>query len=63
MLTKHLVNLARAAGLNELAADVLPENAAMRKVLGKFGFQTGRSDDPRVIHMRLPLTEIEAVSL
>jgi hypothetical protein len=29
----------------------------MRKVLGKFGFQAGRSHDPQVIHMTLPLTE------
>jgi len=57
MLTRHLASLARAAGVNELAADVLPENAAMRKVLGKFGFQAGRSHDPQVIHMTLPLTE------
>jgi GNAT superfamily N-acetyltransferase len=57
MLTRHLASLARAAGLNELAADVLPENTAMRKVLGKFGFQAGRSHDPQVIHMTLPLTE------
>jgi RimJ/RimL family protein N-acetyltransferase len=57
MLTRHLVNLARAAGLRELVADVLPENTAMRKVLGKFGFRAGRSQDPRVIHMTVPLTE------
>ena len=57
MLTRHLVNLARVAGLKELAADVLPENAAMRKVLGKFGFRTGRSQDPQVIHMTVPLAE------
>src|ERR1700741_1627793 len=38
LLTSHLVNLARAAGLNDLAADVLPENVPMRKVLAKFGF-------------------------
>jgi RimJ/RimL family protein N-acetyltransferase len=57
LLTRHLVNLARAAGLKELAADVLPENAAMRKVLGKFGFQTGCSQDPGVIHMTVPLAK------
>jgi RimJ/RimL family protein N-acetyltransferase len=57
MLTRHLASLARSAGLNELAADVLPENAAMRKVLGKFGFEVGHSHDPQVIHMTLPLTE------
>ena len=57
MLTRHLTSLARAAGLKELVADVLPENAAMRKVLGKFGFQAGRSHDPQVIHMTMPLTD------
>ena len=57
LLTQHLVALAREAGLKELAADVLPENAAMRRVLGKFGFKSGRSGDPQVIHMILPLME------
>jgi RimJ/RimL family protein N-acetyltransferase len=55
MLTRHLVGLARTARLRELAADVLPENTAMRKVLGKFSFQTGRSLDPQVVHLTLPL--------
>jgi RimJ/RimL family protein N-acetyltransferase len=55
MLTRHLVGLARAAGLKQLAADVLPGNVAMRKVLGKFGFQTARSQDPQVVHLTLPL--------
>jgi RimJ/RimL family protein N-acetyltransferase len=55
LLTKHLTGLARAAGLKELVADVLPENTAMRKVLGKFGFRTARSLDPQVIHLTLPL--------
>jgi GNAT superfamily N-acetyltransferase len=57
MLTRHLASVARAAGLSELAADILRENAAMRRVLGKFGFQAGRSDDPQVIHMTMPLTD------
>ena len=55
LLTRHLVELARAAGLKQLAADVLPENAAMRKVLGKSGFRTVRSQDPQVVHLTLPL--------
>ena len=59
MLTRHLVNVARIAGLKELAADVLPENVAMRKVLGKYGFQIGRSPDPDVIRMAMPLTELK----
>lgn len=55
LLTRHLTGLARAAGIKELVADVLPENVAMRKVLGKFGFRTARSLDPQVIHLSLPL--------
>jgi RimJ/RimL family protein N-acetyltransferase len=55
MLTRHLVGLARAAGLKQLVADVLPGNIAMRKVLGKVGFQTARSRDPKVVHLTLPL--------
>jgi RimJ/RimL family protein N-acetyltransferase len=43
MLMRPLASLARAAGLDELAADVLPENSAMRRVLGKYGFQASRS--------------------
>ena len=55
MLTRHLVGLARAAGLKQLAADVLPGNAAMRHVLEKLGFQTARSADPQVVHLTLRL--------
>jgi len=55
LLTKHLTGLARAAGLKDLVADVLPENIAMRKVLGKFGFRIARSLDPQVVHLTLPL--------
>jgi RimJ/RimL family protein N-acetyltransferase len=54
ILTRHLVGLARAAGLRQLSADVLPENMAMRKVLEKFGFQA-RGRDPQVVHLTLPL--------
>jgi RimJ/RimL family protein N-acetyltransferase len=55
LLTRHITGLARATGLKELVADVLPENMAMRKVLGKFGFRTTRSTDPQVVHLTLPL--------
>ena len=54
ILVRHLVGLARAAGLKQLSADVLPENMAMLNVLGKFGFQT-RGMDPQVVHLTLPL--------
>ena len=41
ILTRHLAGLARAAGLKELIAEVLPGNTAMLKVLNKFGFRPG----------------------
>jgi RimJ/RimL family protein N-acetyltransferase len=56
MLAKHLTGLARAAGLKQLDADLLPENTAMRKVLEKCGFRATRSADPGVTHLTLALT-------
>ncbi|WP_249780204.1 GNAT family N-acetyltransferase [Bradyrhizobium sp. dw_411] len=55
ILTRHLAGLARAAGLKELIAEVLPQNTAMLKVLTKFGFRPGRRTDPQVAHLILPL--------
>lgn len=55
LLARHLIELARTAGLKRLAADVLPENAAMRKILGRFGFRSAQSLDPQVVHLTLPL--------
>ena len=55
LLMRHLAIIARNAGLKELVAEVLPENIAMRKVFGKFGFQPRRGDDPQVVHLALSL--------
>ena len=55
ILMRHLVKLARDAGLQELTAEVLPENAAMIKVFGKFGFKPGSRRDPQAIHLALKL--------
>src|SRR5690242_5280865 len=55
LLMRHLALIARKAGLKELIAEVLPENTAMRKVFGKFGFQTRRGGDPTVVHLVLEL--------
>ena len=55
LLMRHLAVIARAAGLRELIAEVLPENAAMRKVFSKFGFQARCGPDPRVVHLVLTL--------
>lgn len=52
-LMRHLVNIAKNAGLQELTAEVLPENAAMIKVFGKFGFRSVSGRDPQVAHLVL----------
>jgi GNAT superfamily N-acetyltransferase len=55
LLMRHLAVIARRAGLKQLIAEVLQENAAMRKVFSKFGFQTHRGMDPQVMHLVLTL--------
>ena len=55
LLMRHLAVIARKVGLKELIAEVLPENAAMRKVFGKFGFQMRDGRDPQVVHLVLEL--------
>ena len=55
LLMRHLAVIARKAGLKELIAEVLPENAAMRKVFSKFGFEARRGKDPQVVHLVLAL--------
>jgi RimJ/RimL family protein N-acetyltransferase len=52
---RHLATIASSAGLKELIAEVLPENAPMRKVFSKFGFQARRGGDPQVLHLVLTL--------
>jgi RimJ/RimL family protein N-acetyltransferase len=54
-LLRHLIKIAGTAGLHELTAEVLPENTAMRKVFGKFGFKPASRRDPRIVHLVLKL--------
>ena len=63
MLTRHLINLAHAAGLKELVAEVLRENVAMSEVLGKCGFRASPSPDPQVIHLALTLRSSDRTAL
>jgi ribosomal protein S18 acetylase RimI-like enzyme len=51
ILMRHLVKIASDAGLNELTAEVLPENAAMIKVFRKFGFSPASRRDPQTLHL------------
>ena len=55
LLLRHLLAIAREAGLKELTAEVLPENAAMLKVFGRLGFHIHAAGDPQVRHLVLPL--------
>jgi ribosomal protein S18 acetylase RimI-like enzyme len=56
ILMRHLVKIASEAGLQELTAEVLPENTAMIKVFGKFGFRAATRRDPQTVHLVLKLT-------
>ena len=57
ILMRHLIKIAKDdAGLMELTAEVLPENGAMIKIFGKFGFRPGSRRDPQTVHLVLTLT-------
>jgi RimJ/RimL family protein N-acetyltransferase len=56
ILMQHLVKIARDAGLQELTAEVLSENAAMLRVFEKFGFRLGTRREPQTVHLALKLT-------
>ena len=55
ILMRHLVKSATEAGLKELTAEVLPENAAMLNVFRKFGFKPASRLDPQTVHLALRL--------
>ncbi len=54
-LLRHLVALARAAGLREFIAEVMPENIAMLKVLERSGLELQRRRENGVVHVTLQL--------
>jgi len=56
LLMRHLIVLAREAGQKQLFAEVLPENAAMRRVFDKFGFRLGDRQEPQSMTLVLALT-------
>jgi ribosomal protein S18 acetylase RimI-like enzyme len=55
ILMRHLIEIAGNAGLQELTAEVLPENRAMLKVFAKFGFKAASGRDPQTVHLVLKL--------
>jgi RimJ/RimL family protein N-acetyltransferase len=54
-LMRHLAAIARAAGLEELIAEVLPDNIAMLKVFEKSGLAITTKRNSGVIHVALQL--------
>jgi RimJ/RimL family protein N-acetyltransferase len=54
-LLRHLVTLARAVGLRELIAEVLPDNAAMLQVFERSGLELRRQRESGVVHLTLQL--------
>ena len=51
LLIKHLIAVARSAGLQEIVAEVLAENAAMLKLFKRFDFKAGGRTGPGVVHL------------
>jgi len=56
VLMRHLVALARRAGLKQLIAEVLPENLPMLKVLEESGLALTRKQEDGVLHVALSLS-------
>ncbi len=54
-LLRHLAVIARRAGLHELIAEVLPDNAAMLKVFERSGFRLTKKRESRTLHVTLGL--------
>jgi ribosomal protein S18 acetylase RimI-like enzyme len=54
-LLRHLITIAREAGLSELTAEVLSENAAMLKLFNRVGFRAKAGGDSQVRHLALQL--------
>jgi GNAT superfamily N-acetyltransferase len=55
ILMRHLAAIARAAGLQELIAEVLPENMPMLKVFERSGLHMTTTPEPEVVHVTLRL--------
>jgi GNAT superfamily N-acetyltransferase len=55
LLMRHLATLARTAGLTELLAEVMPENAAMLKIFERSGLRLEMRREQTVMHVTLHL--------
>jgi RimJ/RimL family protein N-acetyltransferase len=57
ILMRHIASLARDAGLKELIAEVLPDNAPMLKVFEKSGLKLQTTQEDGVVHVTLQLSD------
>jgi len=55
-LIRHLIEIARAAGLEEFVAEVLPENVPMLKVFERCGLAMTTRRERGVVHVALALS-------
>jgi RimJ/RimL family protein N-acetyltransferase len=56
LLMRHLLTLARDAGLETFIAEVLPENTGMLKVFAKSGLDVKTTRDGDVVHVVMPIS-------
>jgi RimJ/RimL family protein N-acetyltransferase len=54
-LLRHLTAIAHGAGINELIAQILPDNHAMLTILRKTGLRLITRREPQVVHVALQL--------
>jgi GNAT superfamily N-acetyltransferase len=54
-LIRHLIIVAREAGLHELIAEVLPENRSMLHLFQKSGLPVSVASEPDVVHVTMQL--------
>jgi RimJ/RimL family protein N-acetyltransferase len=57
-LIRHLIGIARAAGLEAFVAEVLPENVPMLKVFERCGLAMTTRREPGVVHVGLALSRV-----
>ena len=56
-LLRHLIILARAAGLHELVAEVLPGNAPMLRLFKRSGLRTSTTRESDIVHVTMRVSQ------
>jgi GNAT superfamily N-acetyltransferase len=59
LLFKHLLAIARASGITQFEADVLPSNEAMLRVFSRSGIRMARTRTRDSVHVLMELTGVE----